>query len=74
MERNHAYGNSYRLVLVALMIALTIIVNRVFPATPVYHLTVDFVPIFIIAVLFGPFWSALTYAVAERQSQPYCFR
>lgn len=65
MERNHAYGNSYRLVLVALMIALTIIVNRVFPATPVYHLTVDFVPVFIIAVLFGPFWSALTYAVAD---------
>ena len=56
LERNHAYGNSYRLVLVALMIALTIIVNRVFPATPVYHLTVDFVPVFIIAVLFGPFW------------------
>ena len=47
------------------MIALTIIVNRVFPATPVYHLTVDFVPVFIIAVLFGPFWSALTYAVAD---------
>jgi len=47
------------------MIALTIIINRLVPATPVYHLTVDFVPVFIIAVLFGPLWSALTYAVAD---------
>lgn len=65
LERNNAYSRSYKLVLVALMIALTIIINRMIPATPVYHLTVDFVPVFIIAVLFGPLWSALTYAVAD---------
>lgn len=62
MERNN---KSYKLVLTALMIALTIIINRVAPATPVYHITVDFIPVFIIAVLFGPVWSALTYAIAD---------
>ena len=59
MYRNHAYSRSHKLVLTALMIALTIIINRVIPATPVYHLTV------IIAVTLGPVWSALTYAVAD---------
>lgn len=65
MYRNHAYSRSHKLVLTALMIALTIIINRVIPATPVYHLTVDFIPVFIIAVTLGPVWSALTYAVAD---------
>lgn len=65
LERNNAYSKSYRLVLTALMIALTIVINRLIPATPVYHLTFDFVPVFIIAILFGPLWSAATYAIAD---------
>lgn len=65
MERNNVYSKSYKLVLVAIMIAMTIIINRVAPATPVYHLTVDFIPVFIVAVLFGPLWSAATYAIAD---------
>ena len=65
MERNNVYSKSYKLVLVALMIAMTLIINRLVPATPVYHLTVDFIPVFVVAVLFGPIWSALTYAIAD---------
>lgn len=65
MDKNVTNRQTYKLVFVALMIALTLIVNRVFPSTPVYHLTVDFIPVYIVAVLFGPFWSALTYAVAD---------
>lgn len=65
MERNNVNGKAYKLVLVALMIALTLIINRVAPATPVYHLTVDFIPVFIVAVLFGPIWAAATYAIAD---------
>ncbi len=66
MERkNSVHTRSYKLVLVALMIAMTLIINRVFPATPVYHISFDFVPVFIVAVTFGPVWSALTYAIAD---------
>ena len=65
MQRNNVYSRSYKLVLVALMIAMTLIINRVFPATPVYHISVDFIPVFIVAVIFGPLWSALTYALAD---------
>mgnify|MGYP006966458087 FL=1 len=54
MQRNNVYSRSYKLVLVALMIAMTLIINRVFPATPVYHISVDFIPVFIVAVIFGP--------------------
>ena len=63
MKRND--NSVYKLVLISLMIALTLILNRVIPSTPVYHLTVDFVPVFIVAVLFGPLWSAATYAIAD---------
>lgn len=63
MKRNES--NVYKLVLISLMIALTLILNRVIPSTPVYHLTVDFVPVFIVAVLYGPLWSAATYAIAD---------
>ena len=65
MQRNNVYSRSYKLVLEALMIAMPLINNRVFPATPVYHISVDFIPVFIVAVIFGPLWSALTYALAD---------
>ena len=55
MSNHPASGRAYKLVLVALMTAMTLIINRVVPATPVYHLAVDFVPVYIVAVLFGPF-------------------
>lgn len=65
MKRNNRDERTYRLVLVALMITMTLILNRVLPSTPVYHLTVDFIPVFIVAVLFGPIWAAATYAIAD---------
>lgn len=65
MERNNLNSRSYKLVLVALMIAMTLIINRVIPMTPVYHISVDFIPVFIVAVMFGPLWSALTYGLAD---------
>lgn len=65
MKRNNRDERTYRLVLVALMITMTLILNRVLPSTPVYHLTVDFIPVFIVAVLFGPAWSSATYAIAD---------
>ena len=65
MNKAENQNRTFKIVIVALMTALTLIVNRVFPATPVYHLTVDFVPVYVIAVLFGPLWSALTYALAD---------
>lgn len=65
MHDHRMSGRAYKLVLVALMIAMTLIINRVVPATPVYHLAVDFIPVYIVAVLFGPLWSALTYGIAD---------
>ena len=41
MSNHPASGRAYKLVLVALMTAMTLIINRVVPATPVYHLAVD---------------------------------
>lgn len=65
MEKNITNSKSYRLALIAIMIAMTLIINRVIPATPIYHLSVDFIPVFIAAVFFGPVWSAVTYAAAD---------
>lgn len=65
MERKHTEDRVFKLVLVSLMIAMTLVINRLVPATPVYHLTVDFVPVFIVAVLFGPIWAAATYGIAD---------
>lgn len=65
MKRSTAQSKVYKLVLVSLMIAMTLIINRVIPATPTYHLTVDFLPVFIVAVLFGPVWAAATYTIAD---------
>ncbi len=65
MQVYNRTNRTYKLVLVALMIAMTLVLNRVAPATPVYHLTVDFIPVFIVAALFGPAWAAATYGIAD---------
>ena len=56
---------TYQLVLTSLMIAIAFVLNRIIPGTPVYHLTLDFLPIFIVAVVCGPVWAAIAYGVAD---------
>lgn len=64
MARN-ANSRTFQLVLTSLMIALALVLNRIVPATPVYHLTLDFIPVFIVGVLFGPVWAAIAYGIAD---------
>ena len=59
------HSNTKRLVIVALLAALTLILNRIVPATPVYHLSIDFLAVFIVGVLYGPFWAGACYGVAD---------
>lgn len=58
-------SNTARLVVTALMTALCLVLNRIVPATPVYHLSADFIAIFITAVLYGPMWAAIAYGAAD---------
>ena len=64
-KETHTQNKTFKLVFTSLMIALTLVLNRIIPATPVYHLTLDFIPIFITGTLFGPIWAAVTYGVAD---------
>lgn len=64
MERQEN-NRTYQLVLTALMIAIAFVLNRIVPGTPVYHLTMDFLPIFVVAVLLGPIWAAVAYGIAD---------
>lgn len=65
MEKNNRYQKTSKLVIVALMIALALILNRIVPATPVYHLSLDFLAIFIVGLLYGPIWGGVAYALAD---------
>jgi len=58
-------SKTYKLVLCAIMIAIAIVLNRIVPATPIYHLSLDFLAIFVIAVSFGPIYSTIAYGIAD---------
>ncbi len=62
---NQTKNQTFRLVLVALMIALGIVLNRIIPTTPVFHITLDFLPMFIVGILFGPIWGAIAYGLVD---------
>lgn len=62
MERN---SQSLKIVTVGLLIALAVVLNRIVPATPTYHITLDFLPIFMVAVLYGPIWSLVAYTLTD---------
>ncbi|MCQ2547420.1 MAG: folate family ECF transporter S component [Clostridia bacterium] len=54
-----------KIVVTGIMIAMAIILNRLIPATPIYHLTLDFVPITIIAYYLGPVWAGIAYGICD---------
>lgn len=64
MEK-HINSRTFQLVLTSLMIAIAFVLNRIVPGTPVYHLTLDFLPIFVVAVICGPVWAAIAYGIAD---------
>lgn len=65
MEKNSRYQKTSKLVIVSLMIALALILNRIVPATPVYHLSLDFLAIFIVGLMYGPIWGGVAYGLAD---------
>lgn len=65
MEKNNRYYGTAKLVIVALMVALALILNRLVPATPVYHLSLDFLAIYIVGYMYGPLWAGLAYGLAD---------
>ena len=62
---NARYSKTTKLVIIALMVALALILNRLVPATPVYHLSLDFIAIFVVGLLYGPIWGGIAYALAD---------
>ena len=51
----------------AMMIALSVILCRYFgfPSTGMFRVEIGFLPIAIVAILYGPFWSAISYGFAD---------
>ncbi|MBQ8496152.1 MAG: folate family ECF transporter S component [Clostridia bacterium] len=56
-----------RLTTTAMMIALSVIFTRLlgFPSTGMWRVEIGFFPIAIVAILYGPLWSATAYGLAD---------
>ena len=56
-----------RLTTTAMMVALSVIFTRLlgFPTTGMWRVEIGFFPIAIIAILYGPIWSAAAYGLAD---------
>ena len=54
-----------KVVIVGLACAITLILNRIIPSLPYIHVTFDFLPVFIVALLYGPVWAGLCYGIAD---------
>ena len=64
-RENNRYSKTSKLVIISLMVALALILNRIVPATPVYHLSLDFLAIFVVGLMYGPIWGGLAYGLAD---------
>ena len=65
IQRRNGYETLLKVTTCAMMIALSVIFCRVlgFPTTGMYRVEIGFLPIAIVAILYGPLWSALSYGV-----------
>ena len=57
-----------RLTTTAVMIAMSVVLCRLlgFPQTGVYRIEISFLPIAVVAMLYGPIWSGVAYGIADR--------
>ena len=67
MSQNQRKERNRKITTCAMMIALSIIFCRVlgFPTTGMWRVEIGFLPILIVAVLYGPAWSAVSYGLAD---------
>lgn len=56
-----------RLTTTAVMIAMSVVLCRLlgFPQTGVYRIEISFLPIAVVAMLYGPIWSGVAYGIAD---------
>lgn len=56
-----------RLTTTAVMIAMSVVLCRLlgFPQTGSYRIEISFLPIAVVAMLYGPIWSGVAYGVAD---------
>lgn len=66
-NQKHSRKMLTRLTTCAMMVALSIVFTRLlgFPSSGQWRVEIGFFPIAIIAVLYGPLWSALSYGLAD---------
>ena len=65
MERTTS-SNTERLVVVAFLIALNVVLNRFCSiSTPILIIGFSFLPVVIVAMLYGPVWAAIAYALGD---------
>ncbi|MBK5253975.1 MAG: folate family ECF transporter S component [Peptostreptococcaceae bacterium] len=61
-----SHSNTLRIINISLLIALTIILTRFLAVTfPMVRIGFGFLPIAIAAILYGPIWAGVTYAIAD---------
>ncbi len=68
MESSYSKGKerTLQLVIMAMMVALIFIFSRFLGiTTDVLHIGFDFLPVVLIACLYGPIWAAVTYMIGD---------
>ena len=67
IQRKNNFQTLLKITTSAMMIALSIVFCRVlgFPTTGMWRVEIGFLPILIIAILYGPAWSAVSYGLAD---------
>lgn len=65
--RRKGYETLLKATTSAMMIALSVIFCRYlgFPTSGMWRVEIGFLPILIVALLYGPFWSAVSYGLAD---------
>lgn len=67
MEKNNSMANKLvRLIIVALFMAIEIILTRFLSInTPIIRIGFGFVPVALVAIMYGPWWAAIGYAAGD---------
>ena len=58
-------NKNQKLVVLAILLAAGIILNRIVPATPVYHISFDFLAIITVGLLYGPIYAGITATMTD---------
>ncbi|MDR0885275.1 MAG: folate family ECF transporter S component [Clostridiales Family XIII bacterium] len=66
MNNSTALNQVSRITVVAFLIALEVVLTRMLSInTPLIRISLGFLPIALIAIMYGPIWSAIAYAIGD---------